>query len=224
MPCPTTIPYLRFLFFCRQQTRRNRSGTAFDFCEKIRYHQIMRPFCTEAREAITEWIREVLHTEAVLREARRAHFSCSDFLRGDAKAAAKTLWARSAECTLYGQRLLAAVWEENGWLLFRCTEAVFDAYALQLPPWDGAPEGFLEQRLWMHLKKADAPIPKAECVTDALLLALRCTEKGRWTAEAERAVLTATHSLAPKERIEAEQRMHRLARIILWERRTFLCD
>lgn len=184
----------------------------------------MKPFCTEARDAIIAWIQEVLHTEVVLREARRAHFSCNDFLRGDAKAAAQTLRTRLADCTLYGRNLLASVWEENGWLLFRCSGSVLDAYAMQLPPWDGTPNGYLERRLWMHLKKADASIPDAECITDALITALRCTEKGRWTAEAERAVLTATHSLAPKERIEAEQRMHRPARIILWERRTFLCD
>ncbi|MBR3271896.1 MAG: hypothetical protein IKI59_08220 [Clostridia bacterium] len=179
-----------------------------------------------AAAALSGFAAKALGRPLTVKPSRAAMLAAPDFVRGGAEEAAALWTARLSECRLYDAPLLQRIDVKNGWLLLTLTKDVFDAYAQSLPNIapgeairsDGA--AYVDYRMDRLLRYGDAPLPDCEPVLRAILLASAASAKKRWTQDDERAVLTMTHALPARERIEVEHRCARAAKIILTERRT----
>lgn len=173
----------------------------------------MKPLSIAIEQALSAYIERRTGIAPVLKPSKKAHLASSSFLRGDAPNAARELSEHAAECLLEDAPLLHDVREENGWLLFTFRTDVLDAYARMLPSPEEPDDGYIARRLWMYARHADAPVPDDPFVLQGFFAALFGLPDG------ERMFLQAPRHLDGTERVALEQRMTRLAIILLWERR-----
>lgn len=163
--------------------------------------------------AVVEFVARHTDVRPKLKPSKKAHLASGSFLQTDAEATAKALSLHAADCTLFGVPLLAEVRAENGWLLFFFTADVIDAYAKTLPPAEEPDASFFSRRLWIMVHHADADTPNDPYVLDGFYAALFLAPQG------ERRLLRAAHHLDGNARVALEQRLRRIAAVLLWERR-----
>ena len=134
--------------------------------------------------------------------SKRAHLASSDFLRGDADETAKLLSAHAGECTLFGAPLIRKIEAE-----------AIDAYAKTLPAPGEPDDSYFARRLWITVRHADAETPDDPVLLDGFYAVLFSAPNG------ERRFLSAPRHLDGTARVALEQRMKRMANVLLWERR-----
>lgn len=173
----------------------------------------MKPLKTAIEQALGDFVLRCTNVLPAWKPSKKAHLATNSFYRTDADAIAKLLSARQNECECFGVPLLSAVEAENGWLLFRFRSDALDAYAAALPAAKEPDDSYLSRRLWMYARHPDAPVPDDAAVLQAFFAALFGLPDG------ERAFLASARRLDGQARITLEQRMTRLAKILLYERR-----
>ena len=168
--------------------------------------------------AVTSFVE--LHTgvKPDLKPSKKAHLASSSFLRGNAIAAAKTLSSHAKDCTLSGAPLLSRVTAENGWLLFFFSADAVDAFAETLPPAEEPDDSYFARRLWIMMHHDDAKTPDDPILLDGFYAALCLAPDG------EKRFLAAPKARDGNERVALEQRLSRMAKILLWERRDPICN
>ncbi len=166
--------------------------------------------------AVCGFVERYTGVKPVLKPSKKAHAASSAFLRTDANAAAAILSARAADCTLFGVPLLKTVSAENGWLLFFFTAEAIDAFANTLPDPEEPDESFFARRLWMMCHHEDTATPDDPALLNGFFAALYHAPGGK-----ER-FLAAPKRHDGTERVAIEQRLFRMAKILLWERRNML--
>ncbi len=169
------------------------------------------------KTALSDRIERVTGVRPVLKPSKKAHLASPSFFGADASAAADALNARVSDCVLYGAPLLSHVIAENGWLLFFLTADAIDAYANTLPPPEEPDDSFFSRRLWAMARHADAKTPDDPVLLDGFYAVLFSAPDG------ERRFLAAPCTHDGNERVALEQRLSRMAKILLWERRNSLC-
>ena len=176
-------------------------------------------FMRDAIEAaVTDFVEQHTGVKPDLKPSKKAHLASSSFLRGDADAAAKTLSAHAKGCTLFGAPLLSRVKTENGWLLFFFTADAIDAFAATLPPAEEPDDSYFARRLWIMVHHDDAKTPDDPVLLDGFYTALFTAPDG------EKRFLAAPKAHDGNERVALEQRLYRMAKILLWERRNTVCS
>ena len=173
----------------------------------------MTPLGSAVRTALQTYIERITGVRPALKPSKKAHLATGSFLPLDAENAARLLNAHTAECTLCGVPLLRSVSVENGWLLFFFTTDALDAYAAALPDAEEPDDGYVSRRLWMIARRPDAPVPDDGAVLSGFFAALFGLPDG------ERLFLSAPRDRNGTARIQLEQRMTRLAKLLLYERR-----
>ena len=168
--------------------------------------------------ALSDFVERHTGVKPELKPSKKAHLATSSFLRGDADAAAETLSAHAAECTLSGAPLLSRVTAENGWLLFFFTADAVDAFAGTLPPAEEPDDSYFMRRLWIMIHHEDAETPDDPALLDGFYAALFRAPDG------EKRFLAAPKAHDGNERVVLEQRLYRMAKILLWERRDPICN
>ena len=168
--------------------------------------------------AIRDFVEQHTGVTPDLKPSKKAHLATSSFLRMNADAAAKALSERAADCRLSGVPLLQRVICENGWLLFFFTADVIDAYAQILPPAEEPDDSFFARRLWIMVHRADAKTPDDPALLDGFYAALMHAPDG------EKRFLAAPTAHDGNARVAIEQRLKRMAKILLWERRNAVCN
>ena len=148
-----------------------------------------------------------------LKPSKRAHCATSAFLHANAKRTAQTLHENRAKCLLFGTPLLNGVCEENGWLLFTLSAQALDTLSARCPQPEEPDGSYFARRLWIWAQHADRPTPD----DPALLQGVYETLFG--APNAEQTLLSAPYHLDGTARVELEQRLFRIAKLILWERR-----
>lgn len=184
-----------------------------DFRAEIRYDTDMESLKTAIERTLTAFVAQYTGVRPVLKPSKRAHLATGSFLRTDAAGAAAHLAAHLPECMLFGVPLLQSVTEQNGWLLFFVSPDVLDAYAESLPDAAEPDDGYVVRRLWMYARHDDAKVPDDVAVLQGFFAALFGLSDG------ERLFLAAPRQKDGMERVRLEQRMTRLAKILLYERR-----
>lgn len=173
----------------------------------------MEPLRVAIERTLRDFIERLTGVCVALKPSKKAHLASSAFLRGDAAAEAQLLDAHAHECTLYGAPLLRSVTAENGWLLFRFAPDVLDAYATRLEDAEEPDDSYFARRLWMYARRDDAPVPDDPAVLQGFFAVLFGLSEG------ERLFLSAPRQKDGLERVNLEQRMTRLAKVLIWERR-----
>ena len=163
--------------------------------------------------ALADFVQSHTGVWIALKPSKKAHLASASFLRTDAKAAATLLHDRREACTLFGVPLLASVTEENGWLLFRFTAAVLDEYSKRLPGAPAPDETTFARRMQILSRHPDAPTPDDPALLQGVFEVLF------GAPNAEETLLSAPRSLDGNALVQLEQRLSRIATIILWERR-----
>lgn len=176
----------------------------------------MISMCDAIETALRDYIERQTGVRAELKPSKKAHVSSSAFLRADADAAAKTLSAHASGCTLLGAPLLKTVRAENGWLLFFLTAEAIDAFAATLPPAGEPDDSYFARRLWIMVHHADAETPDDPKLLDGFYAALLHAPDG------EKRFLAAPKAHDGNARLALEQRLARMATVLLWERRNLL--
>ena len=97
------------------------------------------------------------------------------------------------------------------------TADAIDAYANTLPPPEEPDDSFFSRRLWAPARHADAKTPDDPALLDGFYAVLFSAPDG------ERRFLAAPRTHDGNERVALEQRLSRMAKILLWERRNSLC-
>lgn len=166
--------------------------------------------------ALADFVERHTGVKPVLKPSKKAHLASSAFLRADARSAARLLNERAAECSLCGAPLLSCVIAESGWLLFFLTAEAIDAYAKTLPPAEEPDDAYYSRRLWIAYRHADAETPDDPALLDGFYAALFGAPNG-----GER-FLSAARTHDGNARVALENRMSRMAKILLWERRNKL--
>ena len=164
-------------------------------------------------QALSAYVQRLTGKWPALKPSKKAHLASSAFLREDAAAAAAKLCEAASDCTLFGVPLLSDVKAENGWLLFTFRTDALDACAVRLPAAEEPDDSYFARRLWMYARHGDAPVPDDAAVLQGFFAALFGLPDG------ERRFLSAPRRLDGMARVRLEQRMTRLAKILLWERR-----
>jgi len=175
-----------------------------------------------AQKTIEDWTQDTLGVRAGVHPSQKAMLASSQFVREDAAAAARELNAHRMNCTLLGGFLIGSVRSENGWLLFDLDRAAFDAWACALPSDFPHGSAYVDRRMELLLRHGDCPLPDVPSILHAVLAASFASTRKKWTQADERTVLTMTHALSGMQRVQAEQRAARAAKIILYERRNLL--
>lgn len=173
----------------------------------------MEPLRFAIERTLRDFIERLTGVCVALKPSKKAHLASSAFLREDAVGTAQMLNAHAHECTLYGAPLLASVEAQNGWLLFRFAPDAIDAYAKLLPQIAEPDDRYFSRRLWMYARHDDAPVPDDPAVLQGFFAVLFGLPEG------ERLFLSAPRQKDGLERVNLEQRMTRLAKILIWERR-----
>ena len=198
--------------------RRLYRQPTVDFSGKIRYHEYMILFADAIKAALCAFVKQYTDVKPDLKPSKKAHLATSSFLRGDAEAAAETLSAYTSDCLLFGAPLLARVTAESGWLLFFFTADAIDAFAETLPPAEEPDDSFFARRLWIMVHHADAKTPDDPALLDGFYAALFSAPDG------EKRFLAAPKAHDGNARVAIEQRLFRMAKILLWERRNRICN
>jgi len=184
-----------------------------DFLEFVRYHKTVESLKSLIEAAVKGFVQSHTGVLITCKPSKKAHLATNAFIRADAESIAETLHGDRERCTLFCVPLLDSVTEENGWLLFTFTVAALDAYAKTLPTAPAPDESVFLRRMqiWSRHEDADTPDEKAllQGVFEVLFGA----------PNAEETLLTAPRSLDGNARVQLEQRLSRIATIILWERR-----
>ena len=158
----------------------------------------------------------VMPRKTGFRLSRSGELSLNAFIRQDAKRAAEALRNNADACVLWSVRLLREVREENGWLLFDLSPAFFTRLCDRAAVLDRDPgTDYVSMRMRMLSRKPASPCPDHCGVRLALLRSLLADDKGRFTAEDDRAVLTMTHGEKGMERIALENRCGTVALALL---------
>ena len=173
----------------------------------------MELFHETIEAALLDFLERHTGRRPALKPSKTAHLASSGYLREDAEAIAKTLSENASDCTLFGVPLLSSVRVENGWLLFRFTACAIDAWAETLPPAEEPDDSFFARRLWTMAHHADAPVPDDPFVLDGFYAVLFGAPNG------ERSLLSAPRHLDGTARVAVEQRLSRVGKVLLWERR-----
>ena len=173
----------------------------------------MESLKTLIEAALTDFVQSHTGMRIALKPSKKAHLATASFLRTDAKAAATTLHERRETCRLFGVPLLDSVTEENGWLLFRFTGAVLDAYAKRLLPTPAPDESYFARRMQILSRHEDTKTPDDPALLQGVYEVLFDAPN------AEETLLSAPHKKDGMERVKLEQSLSRAAKIILWERR-----
>lgn len=163
--------------------------------------------------ALGDFVERHTGVRPAFKPSKRAHLATNAFLRGGAERAAALLSAHAADCTLFGRPLIEAIRTENGWVLFFLTADVPNAYAETLPPAPEPDESFFERRLQIMTRHADAPVPDDPYVLQGFYAVLFSAPR------AEETLLSAARHLDGTARVALEQRLHRVGKLLLWERR-----
>lgn len=166
--------------------------------------------------ALGEFVERITGVRPAFRPSKKAHLASSDFLRNDVDETAKLLSAHAEECTLFSAPLLKEIKAENGWLLFFFTADAIDAYEAALPEPEEPDDSYFARRLWITVHHADAETPDDPVLLDGFYAALFSAPNG------EQRFLSAPRHLDGTARVALEQRMKRMANILLWERRNTL--
>ena len=193
-------------------------------------------FADVIKAALCAFVEQHTGVKPELKPSKKAHFATSSFLRGNAVAAAETLSAHAKGCTLFGAPLLSRVTAENGWLLFFFTADAIDAFAATLPPaeepddsyfarrlWimvhhEDPDDSYFARRLWIMVHHEDAETPDDPALLDGFYAALMHAPDG------EKRFLAAPKAHDGNARVAIEQRLKRMAKILLWERRNAVCN
>ena len=173
----------------------------------------MEPLSAQIKRTLTAYVERVAGVCPELKPSKKAHLASSAFWRGGADGAARLLNERADECTLFGVPLLRSVEVENGWLLFFFTTDALNAAAQRLPDAEEPDGTYFARRLWMYARHDDAPVPDDPSVLQGFFAALFGQSDG------ERLFLSAPRQKDGMERVRLEQRMSRLAKLLLYERR-----
>lgn len=168
--------------------------------------------------ALSAFVEQHTGVKPDLKPSKKAHLATNSFIRGDAGAAAETLSAHEKDCRLLGVPLLSRVTHENGWLLFFFTADAIDAFAETLPPAKEPDDSYFLRRLWIMVHHADAKTPDDPILLDGFYAALMCAPDG------EKRFLAAPKAHDGNARVAMEQRLKRMAKILLWERRNAACN
>ncbi len=168
--------------------------------------------------ALSDFVEQHTGVKPELKPSKKAHLASSSFLRGDADAAAVLLSAHAKDCMLFGAPLLARVTAENGWLLFYFTADAIDAFAKMLPPAEEPDDSYFARRLWIMVHRDDAETPDDPALLDGFYAALFHAPDG------EKRFLAAPKTHDGNARVAVEQRLSRMAKILLWERRNTVCN
>lgn len=166
--------------------------------------------------AVCGFIQQHTGVSAVLKPSKKAHLATNAFLRTDADAAAKTLSAHTADCTLLGVPLIGSIRAENGWVLFFFTADAIDTFAQTLPPAAEPDDSYFARRLWIAYRHPDAETPDDPALLLGFYAALFSAPDG------EQRFLSAPRAHDGNERVALENRRSRMAKILLWERRNHL--
>ena len=173
----------------------------------------------DAIEAVlSDFVEQHTGVKPDLKPSKKAHLATSSFLRGDADAAAALLSSHAKDCTLSSAPLLARVTAENGWLLFFFTADAIDAFAKELPSAEEPDDSYFMRRLWIMVHHDDAETPDDPVLLDGFYAALFHAPDG------EKRFLAAPKTHDGNERVALEQRLYRMAKILLWERRDPICN
>ena len=167
-------------------------------------------------EALGAFVERHTGVRPLFKPSKKAHLASSSFLRSDADAVAATLDAHASDCRLFGAPLLLRVSAENGWLLFFFTAAAIDAFAETLPAPVEPDESYFLRRLWIAAHHEDAETPEDFKLLDGFYAALFRSPQG------EERFLAAPKAHDGAERITIEQRLYRMSKVLLWERRNTL--
>lgn len=168
--------------------------------------------------ALSDFVERHTGVKPELKPSKKAHLATSSFLRGDADAVAALLSAHAKDCTLFSAPLLSRVTAENGWLLFFFTADAIDAFAGTLPPVKEPDDSYFARRLWIMAHHNDAETPDDPALLDGFYAALMRAPDG------EKRFLAAPKTYDGNERVALEQRLSRMAKILLWERRNAECN
>ena len=163
--------------------------------------------------AITDFVEQYTGKKPALKSSKKAHLASGSFIRANADEAANLLFPHVSDCRLFGAPLLSRVSTENGWLLFFFTSDVIDAYAKMLPPAEEPDDSYFARRLWIMVRHEDAETPDDPALLDGFYAALMHAPDG------EKRFLAAPKTHDGNERVSVEQRLSRMAKILLWERR-----
>ena len=161
--------------------------------------------------AVSEYAATITGKRPVWKPSKKAHLASSSFLRENAREIAAALHARRGECRLFGAPLLASVTEENGWILCFFTVDAIDAFAATLPTITEPDDSYLNRRLWAMARRPDAKTPDDPALLSGFFALLFSAPDG-----AER-FLSAPRAHDGGERIAIEQRLRRMATVLLFE-------
>ena len=167
----------------------------------------------QIERALSAFVERVTGVCPAFKPSKKAHLATNAFLRRDADGAARLLNEHADECMLFGVRLLQSVGVENGWLLFFFTTDVLDAAAALLPDAEEPDDSYAARRLWMYARHPDAPVPDDPAVLQGFFAVLFGQSDG------VRLFLAAPRQSDGMARVCLEQRMTRLAKLLLYERR-----
>ena len=173
----------------------------------------MRSLKTAIETALGDFVERHTGVRPLLKPSKRAHLATNAFLRDGAARACAVLNAQASDCTLFQKPLLKEVRAENGWLLFFLTADAPDAYAETLPPAPEPDGSYLEGRLLIMARHADAPVPDDPYVLTGLYAVLFGAPR------AEETLLSASRHYDGMERVALENRLARVGKLLLWERR-----
>lgn len=163
--------------------------------------------------ALTDFVERHTGIRAAWKPSKRAHCATSAFLRANAKQTAEMLHENRADCLLFGTPLIDAVREENGWLLLRLTAQSIDALAARLPRPLEPDDAYAARRLWIWAQHEDLPTPDDPVLLQGVFEMLFSAPN------AEQTLLGAPYHLDGRARATLENRLCRIAKLLLWERR-----
>lgn len=171
---------------------------------------------TAALGAYTEITTGIRPEKKAFRLSRTGLLSLNAFIRTDAEAAAKALIESKERCRLWGISPIENMAVENGWLLFTLSPAFFIALCERAAKLERTPgTDYPSLRLRMLARKPASPCPDCERVHAVLLRCVFADDRGYFTAEDDRAVLTMTHCERGLRRIELERSCGTVAQALL---------
>lgn len=177
------------------------------------------PLFTDIMSAFAGFIENTAGTrpaERCFRLTRDGLLSLNAFVRGGSKEACEALSSRRDGFLWRGALVFACVREENGWLIFTLTDGFHETLAGEAADLPAIPrDDFVSLRLKMLMRKGPAPCPADARVHEALLCSLFAAEKGVFTQEDDRRILTMTHHKRGMERLCLENACGTAAKALL---------
>lgn len=164
----------------------------------------------------TETVTGTRPSKTAFKLSRTNQLSLNSFVRADAEAAAAAMRSRKAECVLWGTEPILDVRAVNGWLLFDLSPAFFEVLCEKAAALEREPgTDYVSLRMTILMRKPACPCPDNARVHAALLRSVFANDRGTFTAEDDRAILTMTHGETGMHRIALENACGTLARALL---------